>query len=860
MKKCLLLAFFSLLNCGFAIAQSTLYATDAVTSITSNAAVSGGQVNIADNWILEVGLCWSTIPTPTTASSKVFMTIPTATAFHGYACHNMAMTGLTCGTTYYVRSYAISQSGTTGYGAQVSFVTLGGASVTTTAASAITTNTASSGGSAIACASLVTQKGVVWSTSINPTTANNLTNNGAGTASYGSSLTGLTPNTRYYVRAYVIDGGITYYGNQITFKTALPAGIVSPYSLTPEWYFGLGGGLTFPSGDYPSSAVSTAVNRPAMSIGNEASTALSYRNKSIAFYSNSLVAFNAASTTSTTFFRDFRTGGDNTCAGSSTAGSVAFPKPNNVDNEFFLILANDLTVGTCQSKGDNRYALSLSAGQVVAPTGPTLILPDANASEALVVGSDGDEGYWVVAHDKSGNQFYKWHHDKAGVITATSQAIGLATSVTGSQETIKFSPCQDKIALSGDSKIQVFNWDRKTGTIGSSIFSASGGSYVGRGGLEFSEDGSQLYFSDLSFSDVYQIDLNTGTLLGGIDHKINSGDPSGVNSWSMQMGPDMNIYTSPQFSGSTFVNRISNNNSYPPTITKVPLVGGASTYQGLINLSWLSPQKTSLTATVTATCNIYDFNFNFKNYFNSNVTVSPLNATLDFGDGTAVVNNPTFPLTHTFPAATGGPYAILYTFYDLYCGQVWTASTTVSVTCSAPVELISFNGVASSSGVDLIWKTALELNNDYFDLQRSADGVYFQSIAHIPGAGTSNRILTYPYKDAEVTSGLVYYKLVQHDYDGTISFSKIIAVSFDKTGSTPVWIAPNPFSSSFTLSKIFAESATISVYDVYGRLLEQKVTNAEATSITLGENLANGSYIVQYLTGSNAYTMHVEKK
>ena len=854
MKKCLLLVFFSFFISSLAIAQSVLAPTDVVTSITSNSAISGGEVTGADNWLSEVGICWNTTGTPTTANTKVSMVLAPYTYFPLYTFHNVSMTGLTCGTTYYVRSYAISTSGTTGYGTQRTFSTPNTASVATTAVSAITTTTASSGGSGIACAASVTQKGIVWSTTPNPTTANSSTNNGAGTAAYGSAMTGLIPNTRYYVRSYVINGGVPAYGNQVTFKTALPAGIVSPYSITPEWHFGVRGGLTFPSGDYPSSAISTAVSRPAMTIGNEASTSLSYRNKSIAVYSNSLLAYDAAGTA----IRDFRT--DNTCAGSSTAGSVAFPKPNNVDNEFYLILANDLTVGTCQGRGDNRYSLSLAAGNVVAPTGPTLILPDANASEGLLVGSDGDEGYWVVAHDKNGNQFYKWHYDRTGAVTASVQSVGLPTAVTGSQLTMKFSPCQDKIAVSGDSKIQVFNWDRKTGTVGTSVFAAAGPDYYGRGGLEFSEDGTQLYFSDYSYPDVYQIDLNTGTLLGGIGHKINAGDATGVNSWSMQIGPDMNIYTSPQVNGSTFLNRISNNNSYPPTITKVNLTASSSTYQGLINLAWLSPQKTNLTAVEGASCNEYDFNFDFKNYFNSNVTVSPLNATIDFGDGEPIVNNPTFPLSHTFPAASGGPYHVVYTFYDLYCNQEWTATVDVTVTCSAPVELISFNGVAGPGGVDLIWKTAMELNNDYFDLQRSSDGVHFTSIAHIPGAGNSNTTITYPYRDAEVTSGVVYYQLVQHDFDGTVAYSKIVVVHFDKAGATPVIIAPNPFSNSFVLTKIFSETATVSVYDILGRLLEQKITTPEESSIELGQNLANGSYVVQYLTGSNAYTIHVEKK
>jgi uncharacterized protein (TIGR02145 family) len=66
----------------------------------------------------------------------------------------------------------------------------------------------------------VTQRGVVWSTSPNPTTANNLTSNGSGTGNYSSTITGLTANTMYYVRAYATNSAGTAYGNQLSFTTS----------------------------------------------------------------------------------------------------------------------------------------------------------------------------------------------------------------------------------------------------------------------------------------------------------------------------------------------------------------------------------------------------------------------------------------------------------------------------------------------------------------------------------------------------------------------------------------------------------------------------------------------------------------
>ena len=67
--------------------------------------------------------------------------------------------------------------------------------------------------------STVTQRGVCWSANENPTIANNTTNDGTGTGSFTSSITGLSSNTSYYVRAYAINGIGTAYGNQVNFTT-----------------------------------------------------------------------------------------------------------------------------------------------------------------------------------------------------------------------------------------------------------------------------------------------------------------------------------------------------------------------------------------------------------------------------------------------------------------------------------------------------------------------------------------------------------------------------------------------------------------------------------------------------------------
>jgi hypothetical protein len=103
------------------------------------------------------------------------------------------------------------------------------ATISTLTIGNITSNTATSGGNIMSNGGLpVTQRGVVWSTSPSPTTANSSTNDASGTTYYTSNLTGLSASTTYYVRAYATNSAGTAYGNELSFTTtAVGGGIVS---------------------------------------------------------------------------------------------------------------------------------------------------------------------------------------------------------------------------------------------------------------------------------------------------------------------------------------------------------------------------------------------------------------------------------------------------------------------------------------------------------------------------------------------------------------------------------------------------------------------------------------------------------
>lgn len=192
--------------------------TSNVTNVTQSAATGGGNVT-ADGGaaVTERGICWSTSPNPSINDSHAY-------SGTGTGNYSVQMTGLTPGTTYYVRAYA-KNSAETGYGNDLVFTTLpiGEPTVTTTAVSGITQNTAISGGNVTDDGgSPVTERGICWGTSANPTISGSHLSSGAGLGAFTLQMTGLAPNTTYHVRAYAKNAEKVGYGNDVEFHTLAP--------------------------------------------------------------------------------------------------------------------------------------------------------------------------------------------------------------------------------------------------------------------------------------------------------------------------------------------------------------------------------------------------------------------------------------------------------------------------------------------------------------------------------------------------------------------------------------------------------------------------------------------------------------
>ena len=201
-----------------AVNQPTV-TTAAVTGISATGATTGGNVTSDGGGAVTArGVAYGTTASPTIAGT-------TTSNGTGTGAFSSQLSGLTATTQYYVRAYATNTAGTA-YGAQVNFTTSANQpTVTTAAVTDISATGATTGGNVTSDGgAAVTARGVAYGTTTSPTIAGTITNSGSGTGSFGSTLSGLTSSTQYYVRAYATNAVGTAYGNEQTFTTSFICG------------------------------------------------------------------------------------------------------------------------------------------------------------------------------------------------------------------------------------------------------------------------------------------------------------------------------------------------------------------------------------------------------------------------------------------------------------------------------------------------------------------------------------------------------------------------------------------------------------------------------------------------------------
>lgn len=214
------------------------------------------------------------------------------------------------------------------------------------------------------------------------------------------------------------------------------------------------------------------------------------------------------------------------------------------------------------------------------------------------------------------------------------------------------------------------------------------------------------------------------------------------------------------------------------------------------------------------------------------------NVTTTSNNGTAGCNNNSSPCNSAAGSATGSNNQGVF----------------ANINTPLPVELLFFTAYSSDGRmIKLEWQTATEVNNDFFTVERSADGDIWNSILTKDGAGNSSNSISYGDLDNAPLSGVSYYRLKQTDFDGAFKYSHVVSVSL----SAPSYkIYPNPADELLTI-----EGEDLQTVKIYNTLGQEISTLTPVTQILNGQiqidisALSPGFYFVRCNTTSLSFTV-----
>lgn len=176
-----------------------------------------------------------------------------------------------------------------------------------------------------------------------------------------------------------------------------------------------------------------------------------------------------------------------------------------------------------------------------------------------------------------------------------------------------------------------------------------------------------------------------------------------------------------------------------------------------------------------------------------------------------------------------------------------------------PIELIYFKAECEDNGVRLDWATASEQNNKKFILSRSNDGLIYEDFAQIGGAGNSNNMLQYSYKDR-----LVYfttlYKLSQVDINGEMNTFDPVTVNCEATSQYDYYAYTSNEEIFMVINASEKSYVSIELYDVSGKLLNAKKVECEygINKFSLSKNeLSRGIYFIRMANGVNSHSQKI---
>ncbi len=169
-----------------------------------------------------------------------------------------------------------------------------------------------------------------------------------------------------------------------------------------------------------------------------------------------------------------------------------------------------------------------------------------------------------------------------------------------------------------------------------------------------------------------------------------------------------------------------------------------------------------------------------------------------------------------------------------------------------PVKLTAFDATIKAKSTILTWSTSSEMNNSGFEIERSTDGVDFENIGFVKGAGNSNTTRDYSFNHDNAEDA--FYRLKQIDFDGKTTYSPVISVQNTKAEAD---LNPNPFNEFIKVTT----NSTISraeIVDMMGKVVLSENVNSNNVQLD-AKNLLNGVYFIRIYQGDAVITKRIIK-
>lgn len=330
--------------------------------------------------------------------------------------------------------------------------------------------------------------------------------------------------------------------------------------------------------------------------------------------------------------------------------------------------------------------------------------------------------------------------------------------------------------------------------------------------------------------------------------------------------------TSNLFPGATYFFPVGNGTRFRPVVITPTSVGNNVYTVQFVNVPTFS---TNLKAPTLSTINPAWYHFieravsagspeNIRIYHDfgpdnvcdiNNVTMAEWNLSL-WADLSPVTNNNPAPfMSWTQKTGYPGAYPTPWVSNSFALGGLFLAPNISS--CVFPVEYIFLKATALDRTIMLDWETATEVNNSGFEVHRSTDGINFENIGWVPGAGNSSSATPYNYEDLNVVANQRYfYRLRQLDYNGGEAISNTVEAILLKGQDYMVGgFFPNPSNGNVNLWMSLSKDVdfSIEVFSALGQIVYRENRDVSSGYMKMEfdfSKLAKGSYIANVKLGT----------